>query len=329
METAREERTIDPCALLSHINRDLKQIGREAGAKHSLWHELDRFIPEMRSELDILWPDSVFMPFGLWPHFIETYLRLPPSTFDLKREMDRGMAQALSCLAPWRATQDIVRFDPDVERELLGMELAGKLPSEILKHLPAWCVYIDVPLKVDGDQYSGFFAQLDVLKDTLYLAMTFQGAGMLQQRIPLALGDFTLEESVEEVNRVSRMTRERLVAHDDKGLAQALNLVTYVCAYGVGNGEQKTTAPATKRVKTKKQWRIFPPDKPRVHTLGSDYGNEMRKRRNDSEGGWTVRPHLRRPHWHHFWTGGMRNRRLVVKWLPPIFVGNSERDETA
>lgn len=39
---------------------------------------------------------------------------------------------------------------------------------------------------------------------------------------------------------------------------------------------------------------------------------------------------MRRGHWHHFWTGPMDNaqdRKLVLKWLPPIFVGSSQDGE--
>lgn len=42
------------------------------------------------------------------------------------------------------------------------------------------------------------------------------------------------------------------------------------------------------------------------------------------------RPHMRRGHWHHFWTGPMdsaQDRKLVLKWLPPIFVGSSQDGE--
>lgn len=41
------------------------------------------------------------------------------------------------------------------------------------------------------------------------------------------------------------------------------------------------------------------------------------------------RPHVRCGHWHHFWTGAKsdaENRRLVLKWLPPIFVGSVDDD---
>ena len=35
--------------------------------------------------------------------------------------------------------------------------------------------------------------------------------------------------------------------------------------------------------------------------------------------GRTVRPHVRRAHWHHYWVGGGRTR-LEVRWIEPTFV---------
>lgn len=35
--------------------------------------------------------------------------------------------------------------------------------------------------------------------------------------------------------------------------------------------------------------------------------------------GRTVRPHVRRAHWHHYWVGEGRTR-LEVRWIEPTFV---------
>ncbi len=38
-------------------------------------------------------------------------------------------------------------------------------------------------------------------------------------------------------------------------------------------------------------------------------------------------PHLRKAHWHHYWTGPKSDpdqRKLVVRWIHPVFVGQNE-----
>lgn len=39
-------------------------------------------------------------------------------------------------------------------------------------------------------------------------------------------------------------------------------------------------------------------------------------------------PHVRRAHWHHFWIGSEKagNRKLVIRWLPPIAIGSRVQD---
>jgi hypothetical protein len=44
----------------------------------------------------------------------------------------------------------------------------------------------------------------------------------------------------------------------------------------------------------------------------------------------SPRPHYRRAHWHHFWTGPRNvpgERKLILKWLPPIPVGIQDLDD--
>lgn len=320
-----------PQTLLSRINNDVQRIAAECRQKQTIWQALDDFIPAAKKELDIHWPESVFMPFGLWPCFLERYFRLPPRSFNLGSRQMRGMAQLMSAIASWRATQDIINFDPELEAELKNMECAGKIPSEILMRIPGWCVYFDAPITTDGDRYDGFFVQLDSRPEGVYLAFTFEAADSRQQRIPLALGDFTLEESVARINTIAWDNGEAKVYSDDPGLVHALNLVTYLCAYGFAD-KQGYAGPGDampRPKKTKKGWRIFPPESPRIHTLGSDFGEAIRKEYAVAKitGTATKRPHIRRPHWHGFWTGAhdSPHRKLQVRWLPPILVGNTEK----
>ena len=52
---------------------------------------------------------------------------------------------------------------------------------------------------------------------------------------------------------------------------------------------------------------------------------EAGEQRYDSKGGRPVRPHVRRAHWHHYWTGPGRTV-LELRWLEPVFVmGDSEK----
>ena len=44
------------------------------------------------------------------------------------------------------------------------------------------------------------------------------------------------------------------------------------------------------------------------------------------QGGGTVRPHLRRGHWHKHWVGPRDNKKLIPMWQPPTFVNCKNTD---
>ncbi len=63
------------------------------------------------------------------------------------------------------------------------------------------------------------------------------------------------------------------------------------------------------------------------HDVGYRVGAELRayerakSERKPHQGG-TVRPHMRRAHWHHYWTGPRDGEReLVLRWIAPTMVG--------
>ena len=90
------------------------------------------------------------------------------------------------------------------------------------------------------------------------------------------------------------------------------------------------SAPAIKRPRRRPET-IFPPERPRFMPLGEEFGNLIRQyREREVTSGHTihgtVRPHIRRAHWHTFLMGAGREKR-ILKWLPPTFVKSAELSE--
>ena len=79
------------------------------------------------------------------------------------------------------------------------------------------------------------------------------------------------------------------------------------------------------------------PKPPKITDVGVRIGQTIRKTTpsvpspdRETGGGWIVRPHSRRGHWHHFWTGPKKEpseRKLVLRWVAPTFV-NADGDIT-
>ena len=120
-----------------------------------------------------------------------------------------------------------------------------------------------------------------------------------------------------------------------KWIMHALNLTLYLCSDGIecpasSNGVHFPASPLPQ--KTKKGIRLFPPDKMRIWHIGGETGRIMREPRGsmskDNPHG-SPSPHIRRAHWHGFWSGTIKAkpgieskpRRFDLRWMPPIPVG--------
>jgi len=102
------------------------------------------------------------------------------------------------------------------------------------------------------------------------------------------------------------------------------NIVAYLCCK---NAEIRTVYKPPKEPGRRRSAATW-------HQVGYRIGAELRayeraaSERRPHQGG-TVRPHMRRAHWHHFWTGPRGGeRKLVLKWVPPTMVAlkNGEID---
>jgi len=127
-----------------------------------------------------------------------------------------------------------------------------------------------------------------------------------------------------EVKKKASIT---LPGTDIEQIARDINpiiaLILYICSE---EPDYKGGAPSLPQPKkTKKGWRLFPPDKPTVWVVGETIGNQIRTF-SGPQGGTHQgpRPHVRSAHWHGFWTGPRDGeQKFIYKWLPPTPVNVS------
>lgn len=314
--------------------RLMQEIGKRFP---DVWRKADLMRSMKGSELPE-WNGDIFLPQAAWIDIGKEILG--------KAELDANdifFVQLVAAVAAWRPAQDIVRYDPDVYQSLVEMPLDGTLPSQILVHLPSWSIYIDTPdeIEADGNNWSGFFAMLgyDARHDIHILRLLFlnDSFGFLIKDIPL--GEWNLEQALELLHNKAKTAHHVIAvnmpvseASGYSGIRQAINLLIYLCSYGLvdkeGAGLESTHYPTPQKVKT--GWRLFPPDTPRIVMLGTAFGDKIRSVSHadivhGSHQG--PRPHIRRAHWHSYWTGSKEERRLVPRWLPPIPVAMVDDDK--
>jgi hypothetical protein len=262
-------------------------------------------------------------------------------------------AAELAGLAAWRVTRGIYRFDPDLYAALLASPPSGALPTELLRHLPAWCVYLETP-GLDTRLASGattpvhgVFAWLDHRADQdRDLLMLGLATDHLPERLtiaPLPLVG-SLDNALEQVRSDWRAAIEQGNAegYSQRGYADAgrdlfpkiLSLLLYLCSDQADY--PRSERPRAKR--TKQGWRLFPAKAPMTWEVGLRIGAALRRHAetashapvtaNEPGTHARPRPHIRAAHWHLYWTGPRSGPQTpLVRWIPPTGI-NLDLGET-
>jgi hypothetical protein len=301
---------------------------------------------KLLSELYPNIPNICFLPMKEWYEIAYT----------IEDSRDVSM---LAALGTWRYTQGIYRFHDNTYSELIKTNLHGKLPADILLKLPEWCVYIETPHgfadtdKV-GIQY-GFFAFFDYSDNitSLYIVtLVFGDTVSLTTEICVCIGDWDIKEGIKKGNRkayIDRHNEEPRWQDDDEDdyidyeiedLSPYLSLLLYLCSKEPeikGSKESDyPNFPAPKKVKS--GLKLFPAEKPKIWNVGDTIGEMLRLAKEQEINDNTTkgksqekrRSHIRRGHWHGYWTGPMKpptgidpekyKRCFDVKWLHPMLV---------
>lgn len=132
--------------------------------------------------------------------------------------------------------------------------------------------------------------------------------------------------------------------HTREVVTPLVSLVLYLCAVNrdVQPADGSDRAPRNPRPKpTKKGHKTFAAQTPAVWRVGYRVGTDLRRARQDTNNeagsgggsGTKKAPHLRRAHFHHYWTGPRKDparRQLILKWLDPMLInaGAQDPDET-
>ena len=325
-------------------------------AAHSGLGNLWRLVDVMRADPRLnKWPPYVFLPYAGW--YALACRSLHKERLDTS---DMAHMQSLAICGTWRITQDVVRFDPDLYAALTDTPLDGDIPCDVLRRLPAWCIYLETPgMVMTGHAIHGFWAMLE--KDAnngveeLRLYFLFDGdhddGDIASAFFPIImeLGDFSAQEALERVMATDvlegRMTQETFqfwrghTAEFARVLAPSINLLLYLCACGFPGAEGGSGGaihrPRAKKVKG--GWRLFPAQRVTIRHMGQEVGDAIRQARaaGRSTGSHaSPRPHVRRAHWHGYWHGPKKGQdgaaipqKYKLTWLPPIAVAMGEGGE--
>lgn len=260
----------------------------------------------------------------------------------------------ISALYAWRKYKEIYSFDDYLADLLIDQaDQQMDIPIDILLQLPYPCIYI---------QYKniGFFAHFEHDVNNNHFEFRFWYLEPENDvSIPIILHieekctiDEAIEKSFDESGK--RMTPEfasmiRQVTGDvmKKKAAELLQFVLYICAE---NSEREEDPEQKKITRRSKESAEKPKDvfrEIRKWDVGYRIGSQIRRMKSEQKADSdavlegnperTTRksgrksPHARRGHWHHFWIGKheTNERKLILKWVAPMFINGSEDDNVA
>lgn len=286
------------------------------------------------------WPDWCFLPMGAW-YAIVSEAQTGGNLLGLEHIAD---VSALAALGTWRYSQGIYQIHPDMLSALTDSTIFGDLPAEVFLRLPEWCIYIETPgMDWYGKPMEGFFAHLEwdanEMREELRLLVNTNDT---LYPVPLHIGNWTVAESV---NRATEEAKKQAATHElgfERELAafqdlihqvsdqysKLISILLYICSDAPEIDDAREPGQAAARpkpVKTKKGWRLFPAERIRVWKIGQKTGDKLKVHRI-AGGGTTknrsVRAHLRRGHWHGYWTGPKSEKQtFVYRWIHPLIAG--------
>lgn len=255
-------------------------------------------------------------------------------------------SMAVTACYLWRKNKSVFSFDDDLSRVLTeqvdDLKDTDVLPSDILTHPPYPCTFVKTNV---FNGFSGFWYWVwqgaDPNVSELYVVFVAidmensSGLGMklLHGRTIRECWDATLEDPEYILSRdatVSPCVSQQCL----NNLLVAMQFILYLASE---NADVQDVPQAEAPRGRKKRGQIL--DKAsevKEKAVGVRIGNAIRKIKSpshpSSQGGTgtKVRPHSRRGHWHHYWTGPRDgDRKLVLKWTAPTFIHIDEfRNDT-
>ncbi len=247
----------------------------------------------------------------------------------------------------WEKYRQIYSFDPEMISLLPEFSESETIPVEILSSLPVPFFFLEpenafIALSEAGtdDRCKEWYLTYQRLKkdDTGAIAVC-------ETRVQILSSGMTIGEIVQEKEGLNSFEFKEFEQHEELKASKAeflkriLPQLLYLCAQNADLTETTPDLVKEKRKKVESTGKTYVPKTPVTFDVGHVIVRDYNKSKNvvqsgnrpaGSSSGWTQRPHVRRGHWHHFWTGKRtdpESRKLILKWIAPLFVNaNVDQD---
>ena len=309
-----------PSELLARFGKDHPNINKQINAV--LHQRADGKIEP--------WPEWCFIPLKQFSEILMQERSLTDDLMGFGIELHRLMT-----FGKWRFTQGIYRFAPEFLEEIKKTEISGAIPVEVFQRLPEYCVYIETPgMSLCGREMRGFFAHLDyapAYRTSMLLRLYVHCADDNCYQIPIELREESLQECLEKTNEITDQSRMAFGLDAESNhpsaaeLSPLLSLLLYLCSDEPEIDEEweKGSHPSRPQAKkTKRGLMLMPALRPRTWMVGAEIANALKQVHREAHAGphRTMRPHIRRGHWHGYWRGPADDQKFFYRWLMPMLI---------
>lgn len=246
----------------------------------------------------------------------------------------------------WQLYKQIYKFSDELV-EVLQKDTDDKvLPIRAISdNLPFPAFFIDNIIKGPGGiEYRGAFVSLELSRENrpelgLFFLENTPESDYKYCLIPLYYDDKTLEDIYKERDKEFdiRPDLPELMRREVSELVRlTMPLIVYICSQDAEVERIKINATAAKPANKKKSQQ----KKKTVNKnlVGYRLGNQIKhakkiylsNKSNSTGTGTSKVPHIRRGHYHSYWTGSRsepEKRKLIIKYLPPIYVNKDISEE--
>lgn len=278
------------------------------------------------------WGDKLFLP-------ILTYCEIAENVFG-KAFFERIGAHIYPHIV-WNFCKSVYKFEDDIFKSLIE-SAREKIPIEIFLHLKEWCIYIDLRKKgltINGKNITYSLLCLSnpggedsEIKDAICLFISLgleaeHNRNTYKFIVPLVSTDLNDCLNIMDIEYQKLRDAEiyPLIASDKERkpiLSKILNLYLYILCENSTIINKNCKSINHKNIEKNKK--VFSPTFVKtwlVKNANDKYKGEKHIEKTSS----TVKPHVRRGHFHCYYTGPKDNPTdIVVKWIPPIYVNSGK-----
>ena len=302
------------------------------GKTLSLYNEYVKKVVDMRAPLDSEQLTDLMVNFSVSSGMTLADIIFGPQTgkcYGTVKETCRHLAVTKRTIFAWSLQKNLYSFDPDLALVLLNNR--GKIddiPPDILSRLPDFGVAVsnEIPIiNFNGQLLRNFL--VSYVDHKLHINIAYE-----DQNFPYDYHNFCCDLKHESIKEVLQQLEKSANQSNTELLKGILPFILYLCSDNFRSEMEPNISTSVKS--PKKNLTFVPPSNVRIKQIGKNDGDiirafNKRDKEYDTEvklTGRTVKPHIRKGHWHSFWKNVGTERILTTKFLLPIFV-NMNKEE--